>query len=221
MLSATTACSGKETRKVVAIVDTGLPTSSKIKPFLCKNMQTDVTGYGIKDVAGHGTNIAGIIAKTLNPKTHCIAMIKWWHSYYQMHEYLTKHTAEQLIESYMDAVVALKPSIVNMSLSGGGYSKAERDAILALLKGGSTVVVAAGNDSLDLSKYCVSYPACYFIKNTRFHVVGGRDVSRSNYNSPVTDYRPGRDQCGIFSSSCLTGTSQSTAVLTSELINER
>ena len=56
-----------ENRVRVAVIDTGID-SELATPYLCKDGNKDFTGKGMKDVSGHGTNIAGIIAKKINNK---------------------------------------------------------------------------------------------------------------------------------------------------------
>lgn len=206
---------GRETRKIVAVVDTGLPKDEAAKPYLCEK-QYDITGYGVEDRHGHGTNVVGLIAKTLNPKTHCITMIKWYHSNF---EYNNDKTHLSRTAKYMQILKKLNPVIVNMSLEGAGYDAVEYEGIKALLKSGSKVIVAAGNDGMNLSESCTVYPACYALNNKNYHVVGSMDFFRSNYRGPITNIMPGANQCGIFGY-CLTGTSQATANYTASLLKE-
>src|SRR6266853_3204718 len=196
-----------ETRKVVAIVDTGLPSDSRITPYLCKGKQVDLTGYGMEDVDGHGTNILGLIAPAINIKTHCLAMIKYW------------HRGEES-DNFLDAALNLKPVIINLSLSGPSFIRSEKEGLLKLLAAGTKVVIAAGNDGLDLSKSCLAYPACYNFKDPNFYVVSSSDHSpNANFGGPVKLLAHGINQCGIFGT-CMTGTSQATANATNWLLRQ-
>jgi hypothetical protein len=209
----------KETRKIVAVVDTGIPYNKDLLPYLCKGLQYDITGTGIMDNHGHGTNIIGLIAKGMNTKTHCIAMIKWWDSHLESVQYNAAHGYEARIKAYMKILVDLKPTIANLSLAGNYYSRSEYAGIKLLLINGTKVVVAAGNDRLDLSKQCDSFPACYRIYSKNFYVVGATGTEQTNYGGPVTNMLPGASQCGIFGV-CMTGTSQSCANQTAKLLQE-
>lgn len=205
-----------ETRKIVAVVDTGLPYNRSILPYLCKGLQYDITNKGIQDANGHGTNIIGLIAKNLNTKTHCISMIKWWHS---ADENVPSDLLNARIADYYKLLLQLKPTLVNLSLSGKGFIALEYNGIKALLSQGTKVVVSAGNDKQNLSIRCLSYPACYPIKHKHFYVVGATDSDFANYGGPITDILPGRAQRGIFGIT-LTGTSQSCANKSAELLRE-
>ena len=206
----------QETRKVVAVVDTGLPYNRAILPYLCKGLQYDVTEHGIQDYNGHGTNVLGLVAKGINPKTHCLSMIKWWHTAEETN--LNKHLVDSRIKSYMNILSKIQPVLINMSLSGSGYSVPEYEGLKSLLSKGIKAVVAAGNTGSYLTTSCTSYPACYAFKDKNFYVVGTSD-SFSNFGGPVTDILPGSDQCGIFGL-CMSGTSQATGNKSAELLKE-
>jgi subtilisin family serine protease len=210
-----------ETRKVVAVVDTGLPVhNKKIQPYLCKGLQFDVTGQGIQDVNGHGTNILGIIASKMNNKTHCLAMIKWYHDDAENRSYAETHNYNTRVLEYMRILLKMNPSIVNMSLVDGSYSGAERLAMDVLLYNGAKIVVAAGNSAHNLSLSCYTYPACYEMHNKNFHVAAASDLALSNFKGPVTDYALGKNQCGMFGV-CLSGSSQATANVTASLLGTK
>lgn len=198
-----------EKRQVVAVIDTGIPANNIGKDFLCKDLQIDLTGQGIQDSNGHGTNILGIMAKGINPKTQCLAMIKWYHN--QNSRIITLASAAQ-------EALTLNPVLVNMSISGYNFDADEFRAIRNLLEHSIPIVVAAGNDHSNLSNNCYVFPACYHFKTKLFHVVGAPDVYQGNYGNPITDISYGRDQCGF--GVCLTGTSQATANVSARLLKE-
>lgn len=211
-----------ESRKVIAVIDTGMPAKALINSYLCNIPHYDVTGYGIEDVHGHGTNIAGIIASKMNVQTHCLLIIKWWHS----EETSGKATGTENyknVRRYVDVLGKVKPDYINLSLSGDAYMMYEANVFRSLLDRGTTIVAAAGNDGKDLDVRCDIYPACYRIRHSNFRIVGSRDKfmdrlhNFSNYGKVVTDYRHGVGVCGF--GVCISGTSQSTAVLTSDLIS--
>lgn len=209
----TTLVLGQESRKVVAIVDTGLPYNTAIIPYLCKGLQLDITNRGIQDYSGHGTNVMGIVAKGIDPKTHCISMVKWWHV---LEEPKNSVQLDEDVSKYMKYLISIKPTLVNMSLSGKGFSAPEFNGIKTLLAMGAKVVVSAGNNGQDLSSKCDIYPACYAFKNPNYFVAGTFDAF-SNKNGPVTNILQGVEQCGIFGL-CLTGTSQAAANLSARLL---
>ncbi|RME59888.1 hypothetical protein D6779_03245 [Candidatus Parcubacteria bacterium] len=157
---------------IVAVVDTG------IKPV--SNMR--YCNYGHKSFAysspfidrqNHGTTIGRIISRF--PK-RCVISIK----------VSDKRTYKMpaLIKA-LKYVLKLKPKphCVNLSYGGLNPYPEEKALILKMLDKGYKVVAAAGNFSMNLSKQCNYYPACY---DKRIIVVGSK-ASFSNYGAPV-DY---------------------------------
>lgn len=209
-----------ETRKVVAIVDTGMPSRKLIQPYLCKMKHYDLTGYGIQDINGHGSNIAGIIAKRLNPRTHCILIIKWFHSYATAdNPIILKNTI-----AYSRILKKIQPDITNLSLAGYVPITEEADAIKFLLNNNKKVIVSSGNDGANLDIKCSSYPSCYFKAITpNLYIVGSVNPRTnivhpfSNHGAIVRYYENGLNVCAF--NYCFGGTSQAAALLTSKLIS--
>jgi len=194
-----------EDRKIVAIVDTGY--SPIYEKYLCQGYPLiDVTGTGPYDHHGHGTNVAGLILKGLNPKKHCLVFIK-----------LYDPSAVDLKLMYVEELVNIKPDYVNMSFEGNGYSVKEYRGLKYLADRGTKLIVAAGNEAIDLGKSCRIYPACHNIINN-FYVVGTTDYY-SNYGGPVKYKAQGTNQCA--GGPCLTGTSQATANFTANLLRSK
>lgn len=202
-----------ETRKKVAIVDSGISDHAYFKKYLCRSGHKDFTGTNILDAQGHGTNVAGLIVKKLNPVTHCLVIIKFFHTY--------KHPMGSLVGVDNTLAIArylayIKPHYINMSLEGSIFMTEEYNILYSLLERGTKIVVAAGNRAANLDEGCYSYPACYFFHTKNFYVVGANN-SNSNTNGPVNRIRPGVNQCarGI----CLSGTSQATANFMADLVS--
>jgi len=204
-----------ETRIRIAVIDTGVHVNARSAPYLCEDGHADFTGYGPEDNAGHGTNVMGIIAQKMNPKTHCLMSIKFFNTEKQsslVGELESLHLA-------LAYILQWKPAYVNMSISGKYYDHKEYKVFVELLKSGTTITVAAGNNKLDLSASCIIYPACHKIKHKRFFVVGSSNGSFSNFGGPVNASQRGLNRSGW--GVMLTGTSQSSAVQMSELIKGR
>lgn len=200
-----------ETRGKIIVIDSGISKSQINKPYICKGgvMTAFDNDSGI-DFHGHGTNIINIISSKINQKKYCIVSIK----VYQV--------KAQNMNAYIKGLRMasfLYPKIVNISMTGDQSSYLETAYITNILSTGSKVIVAAGNEGFDLNKVCNSYPAC--IKNNlpkhlsgNFLVVSNKDVKSANYGRIVTHYRKGFKQ-GF---PVMSGTSQSTANLTAELV---
>lgn len=217
-LLVTACCYATEYRRQIAVLDTGITVNKQTQPYLCEK-QFDLTQTSIEDTILHGTNIAGIIVKKLNPKTSCILVIK----YYQN----DSKGNTQLDREVQGLRIALDHKVyaVNFSSGGPGFSFKERYAIQQLLNSGIYVIVAAGNNGENLRKNsCNYYPACYNFKSKYFKVVGNGQSSSSinflsNYGEVVTDWRDGRrvEGFGIH----MSGSSQSTAILTGEIVGDK
>jgi Subtilase family len=202
-------------REVVAVVDTGMPTSSKYATALCDSGHKDFTGYGITDVLGHGTSIVDIISSRMDYTKYCIKIYKWFHTYEKPNKYGHNNTTHE----YLKELLRTNPSLINLSLSGiGTFDIVEFEAYRSLARTGSVLVVSAGNDKLYLNTGCNVYPSCYPINNTNFRVVGSATGtlvdSFSNFGPLVTNYENGTSQVG---SAVYQGTSQAAATLTGKL----
>jgi hypothetical protein len=202
-----------DTRFSVLILDTGLDLNDPyFKPFLCRSGHADLTGKGLQDRHGHGTNIAGLILRGIDPKRVCIKVVKYFNKNDTVEE------REQVVSKIMDRLSELDYYMLNFSGNGTQPLPSEERNLKIALKRGAYVVVAAGNESLDLNKNCNSYPACYtsLSKFEGFQVVTDKDLQAANKGGPAKYNEIGRGQC--YKDICLNGTSQATAVHTNRLL---
>lgn len=177
-----------ENRVVIGIIDTGLDLASspQLVPYLCEGLQFEETGTDSFDRVPHGTHIAELIVKDINPKTHCIAMCKW----------LDVRGGESTfaINACLENLIGAGASYINMSLSGSYSNRHEKSLIRQALAKNIHVVTAAGNEGENLNEF-PQYPACYKFDSPYFHVVaattGGQLDSKSNYGDAVTATAPG------------------------------
>lgn len=213
---------------VVAVIDTGFGYHNKgHQAKLCKYGHKDFTSQGMyslnygtvdpipQDLHGHGTNIVGGIAKYAGKADYCIVVLKF---------YRPEASGSQNLAATIRALKYardIKVDIINYSGGGAEYSSAEEKSVVQFLDSGGTLVSAAGNEykNLDLSGNSY-YPAMY---DKRIIVVGNGVNAQdraptSNYGAVVKHWEPGTvDMYGIK----LSGTSQSTAIVTGKIINER
>lgn len=227
LLAACTTDAKPPHRFSVLVIDTGIDLRDPyFKPFMCKTGHSDLTGKGLHDVHGHGTNVAGLILKDIDPKKVCIKVVKYFHN--------KEATAQEEImldnarrsgtyyqSSYSKAVSRLyELDYLMLNFSGNGMDPlgTEELAFRRALGRGAYIVVASGNESLDLNKTCTSYPACYksLQKYENFRVVTDMGLSAANKGGPAKHNENGRGQC--YKENCLNGTSQATAVHTNKLL---
>lgn len=210
-----TSCPAKaEDRVVIAIADTGVAFSDYTYPLLCRDGHVDLTGKGIEDHYGHGSVITDIISQGLDPAEYCLLIVKWYDT-------ATTRLPSGILGKAIDAAIDKGARIINISAGGPGEKAEEALSVRRAIANGIVLVVAAGNEHNDLSEDCDSYPACYSIKNSLFHVVAdylfGHKAPYSNYGGPVTDTADGRY---MYKGKSWSGTSMATAKITNKIARQ-
>lgn len=218
----------------IAVIDTGFDFNSTwnttsamihglVKPKLCKTGHKDVTSKSIfkeaaipQDEHGHGTHVAGILAKNLKRVDYCLIIIK---------SFKPKESGQQNLEYSRAALKhALSLNIDYVNYSGGGPEpdSIERRYIIKLLNKGVKIVAAAGNEK---SKLVIKpyYPAMY---DSRIYVAGstderGRILASSNRGYGVDKYLVGKNVMSLLPNNRvgpMTGTSQAAPLYLAEII---
>lgn len=212
---------------VIAVIDTGFGFANfGHQAKLCKYGHKDFTDgseltrdYGTvaplaRDVHGHGTNVVGLIERSLTDEdNYCIVVIKFW-----TQEQSTARNVGNTIKAFRYAT-NIKATIVNYSAGGPNETQAEKDAVIDYLNKGGKIVAAAGNEKENLdNKKNKYFPAQY---DDRIIVVGNVDANgvrdpSSNWGTRVSRTEVGVDQDGY--GIIMTGTSQATAVATGKIV---
>jgi subtilisin family serine protease len=212
---------------IVAVIDTGFDMTSEwsnasanglTKPKVCKMGHYDFENKTpkIKDINGHGTHIAGLIAQNNENTDYCMVFYNYYGS---------GDTLEASLKAYRRAI-DIRVDIINYSGGGEEYSARECALMKEALDAGIVVVAAAGNEgkNLDENPY---YPA---LCDPRIIVVAntypdGSLAPSSNYS--LKDHKVQKVHgtnvmsLGLKDTySIMTGTSQSTAKMTSKILNE-
>jgi subtilisin family serine protease len=197
----------------IAVIDTGFDMKHKDKVKLCdSSLHRDFTNTGLHDNHGHGTNIAGLIAKHIKVD-YCLVIIKYWTK-----ESSSMNTLHRTILA-IDWAVLKGVDMINYSGGGIAPNEHERMSVIGALNEGIVFVSAAGNESTNLNKGTY-YPAMY---DHRIVVVGnvnseGERAPSSNYGRPLDLSVVGINKSAL--GVTLTGTSQSTAIVTGRLANQ-
>tara|TARA_X000000950_G_scaffold275899_1_gene362949 strand:- start:730 stop:1653 length:924 start_codon:yes stop_codon:yes gene_type:complete len=214
----------------VAVIDTGVDVNHpnlrgriwfKNEPATNKKFGMDFSPLNGKvstrphDQNGHGTHIAGIIAK-INPKAR-LQIIKY---------YNPKASGEENLRATIRALkyaIELDVDIINYSSGGPESSAAEKSLFALARKKGIIVVSAAGNEFRDIDTVGAAgfYPASYSMSN--IITVGALDsnmrrVASSNWGKRSIDiFAPGKKIKSAFPNYKLaemSGSSQATAFVT-------
>ena len=204
---------GEEIR--VAVIDSGLPRFDSKSFNLCDGASKDFTKKGLLDEQGHGTNIAHLIKDNMGAEAKvCFMFLKVYHKPFDPGN----------LSGYGRAIhhaIRHNAHIINISMSGVGSSSYENAMVQLAIKKNKLVFIAAGNDGKKLSFVtCDVFPAC---SDKNAIVVGnGKSESQrhksSNYGEVVDVWIDGykKGPKGYE----MTGSSQSTAILTGKVIKE-
>ncbi len=170
----------------IAVLDSGVDTDHEflVDRLLPNDVNLSSTGEpdSCEDDYGHGTHVSGIIVDN----TPDSVKIKP----YKVLNYDGKGTTS-LIAIAVDMAVADGADIINLSLTAEGVHQMLEDSINEATKQNINVIVAAGNNSADLSKKTYS-PACVESAVTVSAVDKNHQLSRySNYNGPIDIAAPG------------------------------
>lgn len=191
----------------VAVVDTGIKLIYANKVKLCKNGHRDFTSTGFNDNNGHGTNVAGLIAKNNDKVDYCLIIIKFFNKN-------DRNNVNSLIQSLLH-VSNLDVDIVNLSLGGTGSHVLEKKLIKRILDQSKIIVAAAGNDNFNLNENCKYFPACY---DDRVIVIGNNGSNSNTGNKHIDIIIDGNNKNGLGVK--LSGSSQSAAIYTQRLIRK-
>lgn len=196
----------------VAVIDTGLAKTAKVR--ICKDGYINLVPGLDGSRETHGTNVSGLIEANAGNANYCQIIIRWY-----VHG-MSEEVANRNIARGIEAAIKAKADIINISAGGKIPYNEERAIVKRALDKGIKIVASAGNNGDNLDASCNFFPACY---DKRITVIGmvhsdGRRHWQSNYGKIVKHYVIGVDRCaeGI----CLTGTSQSAAIVTGRMVHD-
>lgn len=211
----------------IAIIDSGINKNFKTLSHLCADGHKSFTGSPWdEDGTGemrHGTNIAQIISNYIgNVPNYCLLIYKVID--------MKAYNLETQVSAAINFAIQNEADVINISLSEQIPNLKERKAIEQALDQNIVVIVAAGNNNIDLDIDCIIYPACYkftkiekgkIVPKKGFTVVGNyqepgiRNPTSNRGQKTITSWEVGTNirAGGVL----LTGTSQAAAALTGKL----
>lgn len=241
VLASLIACSAHADPIRVAIIDTGLDVESSfdtepikklglVKPVMCpeggfdftsKMIFSDEVPKDVTDTHGHGTHVAGLIAKGAGNIPYCIIPMKYWDK-----DKFFQDVQKSTIRAFEKAI-SLKVDIINYSAGGNERSEKECLIVKKALDSGIIVVAAAGNENSNINDKPY-YPA---MCDERIVAVENIDVAGDpTYTSNFTDSRDGAKDLekekatNVISilpknkTGPMSGTSQAAAIMTGNLV---
>lgn len=195
----------------VLVIDTGTDlTHPEIKSHV-KPQNWNKPDY--IDENNHGTHISGIILKNLCKQVELISC-----NYFLDYDYNLTNSL-----NCFKKALTIKPTLINFSSSGYGYSKKEHDLLKQISDMGIKIVIAAGNDSLNLlDPINEIYPAEYEgIKN--LIIVGNLYSKTSNYGLKTMVWENGNNILSTFPNGkwgTMSGSSQAAAIRSNKILKE-
>lgn len=222
----------------IGIIDTGFDFTSTwenkkgiVKPMLCSSgnkdfvMQIENIDY-LVDNHGHGTHVAGLIAKHAKDADYCLIITKFYDPHAAGQDYINNNNLTRTI-SAIEHLIKEKVDIINFSGGGLERSKKECEVVKEALDNGILFVAAAGNERSNLTKKKGYYPAMCddrVIVVTNLEEDGKKINPTSNYSSDAstdTFNERGSNQNSTLprnGTGSMTGTSQAAAVMTGKLV---
>jgi len=175
----------------VAVIDSGIDRS---QPDLAgadiRDGMDIVNGGSVNtDVSGHGTNVTGIIAATMNNNEGIAGISSGVAIIPICIENVTGSILSSSLATAIYAAADMNCKVMNISL-GGGYTRSVEDAVAYAYGKGCIIVASAGNDGNSAKNYPASYNGVIS--------VGSSDQTNSrsyfsNYNSMLDVVAPGED----------------------------
>ncbi|MGW4872053.1 type VII secretion-associated serine protease mycosin [Streptomyces chartreusis] len=147
----------------VAVIDTGVDASNRQLSTAVGGGKTFVDGAANKDIEGHGTRVAGIIAARPLKGTGFVGIApKATILSYRYSGGEEKQGNSGTMTQAIEAAVAAGAKIINISSDTANRQDNGplRDAVAAAVKSGALIIAAAGNDGAD-GKSADTYPASY------------------------------------------------------------
>lgn len=196
-----------------------IDTGADLSHYLISSHVKEQNSFNYNDLNGHGTHIAGIILENVCKEVEFISC-----KYYEKDQ--TADDRMSLVLYCFKKAELLKVDIINFSSSGNEFYSKEFKLIQNLSNRNVKIIVATGNEGLDLKKN-PRYPSCYNVKNLIpvGNLIDDKTINpNSNYGLDNMVWEIGTSVISTLPDKkwgIMTGTSQSTARHTNKLLKEK
>ena len=146
---------GEAPGPLVAVVDSGVVITSDLTGRVTG--QSFAGGRPNDDTLGHGTQVAGIIAASGSDGSGLVGVC-WTCRILSLRITDSASVVSDRVAQAIDAAVAHKASVINLSLGSRIHTQAERDAVARAVAAGIVVVAAAGSDGSSTPVFPAAYP---------------------------------------------------------------
>jgi subtilisin family serine protease len=181
----------KKTIKV-AVIDTGFDFSSTwkgkkgvVKPKLCNYGHKDLTGTGYRtDNHGHGTHVAGLIAKYAGKANYCLVIIKYYDP-----KQTGRNNVKNTVKAFQHAI-NIGVDMINYSGGGSEFNYKEYVVVKKALDKGIVFVAAAGNDNQKIDYHISRLDIKYARQNGKILLYSFKPYYINRNTGVVTDKTP-------------------------------
>ena len=173
---------GEAPGPLVAVVDSGVVITSDLTGRVTG--QSFAGGRPNDDTLGHGTQVAGIIAASGSDGSGLVGVC-WTCRILSLRITDSASVVSDRVAQAIDAAVAHKASVINLSLGSRIHTQAERDAVARAVAAGIVVVAAAGSDGSSTPVFPAAYPGVLAVGS-----VGAEPEAGSRFESRLMGERP-------------------------------
>lgn len=215
----------------VMVIDTGITYHPKLSNYVQFKNTNDY-----RDIDGHGTHVAGIVAYGNHMSTDAFGDALCPQVKIFSCNYFAGRKKDYLRDSNdcINKATRMRVDYINISSGGKSYDQEEYNALKSYVSTGGIVVAAAGNESSSLLEQPY-YPASYAVPgNAMFKPLGGlivvSNVDRNGELVPTSNYwigarkAMGKDVLSTVHENTFmfkTGTSQAAPTVLHEILKER
>lgn len=146
--------------------------------FWCQTDEhRDFSYSSLEDNDGHAQAVIGAILTKMDVHKYCIVMLKWFNKPNETTDY------KSVVIRYLRYLNTINDvHAVNMSIAGNANFDEEKRQLEKLANKGVKLVIAAGNNGINLDDDCSVFPACYRVTP---YVIGSTYPGIGNFGRVV------------------------------------